>query len=182
MKAICPGSFDPVTLGHVDIFERAADQYESVLLAVGMSATKKGMFTADERVELLQQAVRHLDNVEVATFDGLLVDLCTERGIGVIVKGLRSGADFEYELQMAQMNSRLTGVETSFLATAPEWGFVSSTLIRQISSMGGDVSPFVPSGVLAAVTDRVWHRGPTSANHSRTDHAGADPANTTGEK
>lgn len=154
MKAICPGSFDPVTLGHVDIFERAAEQYESVLVAIGASATKKGMFAPDERVELVREAVRHLANVQVTTFDGLLVDLCTDHGIGVIVKGLRSGADFEYELQMAQMNSRLAGVETSFLATAPEWGFVSSTLIRQISSMGGDVSEFLPRGVQIALEQR----------------------------
>lgn len=180
MRAICPGSFDPVTLGHVDIFERAAEQYESVLVAIGASATKKGMFAPEERVELVRQSVRHLDNVEVVTFDGLLVDVCTDRGIGVIVKGLRSGADFEYELQMAQMNSRLAGVETSFLATAPEWGFVSSTLIRQISSMGGDVSEFVPKVVLEALEDR-YGVGSTQ-NLNQPDHDSNHHDSNAGEK
>jgi pantetheine-phosphate adenylyltransferase len=145
--AVCPGSFDPVTLGHVDIFERAAAQFDEVVVAVLVNPNKKGMFTPDERVEMIVECTAHLPNVRVETGQGLVVDFVTARGMTAIVKGLRSGTDFEYELQMAQMNKHIAGVDTFFLSTTPQFSFVSSSLAKEVATLGGDVSALLPEPV-----------------------------------
>jgi pantetheine-phosphate adenylyltransferase len=146
-RAVCPGSFDPVTHGHLDIIERAASLFDEVVVAVGVNPSKSRMFTADERLAMLRRAVEHLPGVSVEGFTGLLTTFCAERDIDAIVKGLRAGGDFDYELQMAQMNSSLTGVETVFVPTRPAWSFVASSLVKEVASMGGDVSALVPDFV-----------------------------------
>ena len=147
-RAVCPGSFDPVTNGHVDVINRAAALYDELVVAVLVNPGKAGLFTVDERMELLRDAVADLPNVTVDSFQGLLVDYCRDRGIPVIVKGLRAVSDFEYELQMAQMNRELAGIETLFVPTAPQVGHLSSSLVKQIAQFGGDVSSLVPKAVL----------------------------------
>lgn len=151
MKAICPGSFDPVTFGHLDVVARAAAMFDEVVVAVGNNMSKNGLFTPQERVDMIAECTADQPTVTPLTFSGLLVDFCREQGIGVIVKGLRFGADFDYELQMAQMNGHLTGVETVFLPTVPQWSFVSSSLVREVATLAGDVTALVP----ASVADRV---------------------------
>ncbi len=158
--AVCPGSFDPVTNGHLDVFGRAAAMYDEVTVAVLSNSTKSALFTIDERLDLLREAVAPWSNIKVTTFHGLLVEFCASNNIGVIVKGLRAVSDFDYELQMAQMNYRLAKVETAFIATNPEYGYLSSSLIKEISRNGGDVSGLVPDNVLAALAQR--HNGGTS--------------------
>lgn len=145
--AVCPGSFDPVTLGHVDILERAAAQFDEVVAAVLINPAKKGMFTLDERLEMIAEATAHLPNVRAESGRGLVVDFVRERGLTAIVKGLRTGTDFEYELQMAQMNKHIAGVDTFFVATTPRYSFVSSSLAKEVASMGGDVSDLLPPPV-----------------------------------
>jgi len=145
--AVCPGSFDPVTLGHVDILERAAAQFDEVVAAVLINPAKKGMFTLDERLEMIAEATAHLPNVRAESGRGLVVDFVRERGLTAIIKGLRTGTDFEYELQMAQMNKHIAGVDTFFVATAPRYSFVSSSLAKEVASMGGDVSDLLPDPV-----------------------------------
>jgi pantetheine-phosphate adenylyltransferase len=147
-RAVCPGSFDPVTNGHVDVIARAAALYDELVVAVLVNPGKAGLFPVEERMELLRDAVADLPNVRVDSFEGLLVDYCRDHGIPVIVKGLRAVGDFEYELQMAQMNRELAGVETLFVPTAPQVGHLSSSLVKQIATFGGDVSRLVPTGVL----------------------------------
>ena len=142
--AVCPGSFDPVTLGHVDVFERAAAQFDEVVVAVLVNPNKSGMFTADERMELIRESTTHLPNVRVESGTGLVVDFVTSRGLSAIVKGLRSGTDFEYELQMAQMNRHVAGVDTFFVATKPQFSFVSSSLAKEVAALGGDVTDLLP--------------------------------------
>jgi len=144
-----------VTLGHLDIFTRAAALFDEVVIAIGTNPSKKRLFTADERIAMLEETTAHLPNVSVAGFTGLLTDFCRERDIHAIVKGLRSAEDFGYELQMAQMNDRLTGVETVFVPTRPEFAFVSSSLVKEVASFGGDVSPFLPPRVLARLRERL---------------------------
>lgn len=145
--AVCPGSFDPVTNGHLDVIERAASRFDTVILACTQNIGKKGMLDLDERIGLLEACTSHLSNVEIASFDGLLVDFCRARGVGVIIKGLRAVSDFDYELQMAQMNGRLGDVETLFLTTSPVYSFLSSSLVKEVARFGGDVSDFVPEVV-----------------------------------
>lgn len=145
--AVCPGSFDPVTLGHVDVFERAAAQFDEVVVAVLVNPSKKGMFTVEERIEMLAETTAHLPNVRVESGQGLVVDFVRARGLSAIVKGLRSGTDFEYELQMAQMNRHVSGVDTFFIATAPQFSFVSSSLAKEVATLGGDVSALLPEAV-----------------------------------
>ena len=145
--AVCPGSFDPVTLGHVDIFERAAAQFDEVVVAVLINPNKKGMFSPDERMEMIADTTEHLPNVRVESGRGLVVDFATERGLRAIVKGLRTGTDFEYELQMAQMNKHISGVDTFFIATTPQFSFVSSSLAKEVATLGGDVSALLPEVV-----------------------------------
>ncbi|WP_222193876.1 pantetheine-phosphate adenylyltransferase [Modestobacter italicus] len=150
-RAVCPGSFDPVTNGHVDVIRRAAALYDELVVAVLVNPGKAGLFDVDERMALLREAVVELPNVVVDRFEGLLVDYCRSRDIPVIVKGLRAVGDFEYELQMAQMNRELASVETLFVPTAPQVGHLSSSLVKQIARFGGDVSSLVPK----AVNDRL---------------------------
>jgi pantetheine-phosphate adenylyltransferase len=147
-RAVCPGSFDPVTNGHVDVITRAAALYDELVVAVLVNPGKAGLFPVEERIELLRDAVSDLPNVVVDSFQGLLVDYCRTHQIPVIVKGLRAVSDFEYELQMAQMNRELAGVETLFVPTAPQVGHLSSSLVKQIALFGGDVSRLVPKAVL----------------------------------
>ena len=146
-RAVCPGSFDPVTNGHVDVITRAAALYDELVVAVLVNPGKAGLFSVDERMALLRDAVADVPNVTVDSFQGLLVDYCRDNDIPVIVKGLRAVSDFEYELQMAQMNRELAGVETLFVPTAPQVGHLSSSLVKQIATFGGDVSGLVPKAV-----------------------------------
>ena len=143
-RAVCPGSFDPVTLGHLDIIGRASALYDEVVVAVGMNAAKQRMFTFEERTAMLAEATAQYANVVVDSFDGLIVDFCKARGVQVIVKGLRAISDFDYELQMAQMNHGLAGVETMFMTTNPLYSFLSSSLVKEVATYGGDVSSLVP--------------------------------------
>ncbi len=145
--AVCPGSFDPVTLGHVDIFERAAAQFDEVVVAVLVNPDKKGMFTVDERMEMIAESCAHLPNLRVESGHGLVVDFVRSHGLTAIVKGLRTGTDFEYELQMAQMNRHVAGVDTFFVATTPRYSFVSSSLAKEVATLGGDVSALLPEPV-----------------------------------
>jgi pantetheine-phosphate adenylyltransferase len=147
-RAVCPGSFDPVTNGHVDVINRAAGLYDELVVAVLVNPGKAGLFPVEERMDLLRDAVSDLPNVVIDSFQGLLVDYCREHDLPVIVKGLRAVSDFEYELQMAQMNRELAGVETLFVPTAPQVGHLSSSLVKQIAQFGGDVSRLVPKAVL----------------------------------
>jgi pantetheine-phosphate adenylyltransferase len=144
VTAVCPGSFDPVTLGHLDVIERAASRFDAVVVACTRSLSKTPLFDVDERLELIREATAHLPRVSVEPFDGLLVDFCRARGIRLIVKGLRAVSDFEYELQMAQMNARLGDVETLFMTTSPLYSFLSSSLVKEVARHGGDVGDFVP--------------------------------------
>jgi len=147
-KVVCPGSFDPVTNGHLDIIERSSRLFDEVVVAVLVNENKKGLFSIEERLELIGEATSHLPNVSTASFKGLLVDFCTQNGIGAIVKGLRAVTDFDYELQMAQMNGSLTDVDTVFIPTSPEYSFLASSLVKEVAKHGGDVSALVPSVVL----------------------------------
>ncbi|MCP9274300.1 pantetheine-phosphate adenylyltransferase [Mycolicibacterium arenosum] len=149
--AVCPGSFDPITLGHVDVFERAAAQFDEIVVAVLVNPNKTGMFTAEERIELIRQSTAHLPNLRVESGSGLVVDFAKSRGLTAIVKGLRTGTDFEYELQMAQMNKHVAGVDTFFVATTPRYSFVSSSLAKEVATLGGDVSELLPEPVNVAL-------------------------------
>jgi pantetheine-phosphate adenylyltransferase len=150
-KAVCPGSFDPITNGHLDVIERASGLFDEVTIAVLANSSKTGLFTIDERIKMAREAAAHLSNVRVDTWSGLLVDYCKTHDIRAIVKGLRAVSDFDYELQMAQMNLQLKGVDTLLMATKPAYSFLSSSLVREIARYGGDVSALVPSGVLNAL-------------------------------
>ena len=147
-RAVCPGSFDPVTNGHLDIITRAAQLYDEVVVAVGANLTKTTLFTPTERVELIRDATKELDNVRVDRFDGLIVDFCRRNEISAIIKGLRAVSDFDYEMQMAQMNYSQAGVETLFMTTNPLYAFLSSSLVKEFCKYGGDVSGLVPANVL----------------------------------
>ena len=150
--AVYAGSFDPATLGHLDLIERASNLFENVIVAIGVHPTKHPLFTADERVDLIRQVTGHLPNVKVDDFDGLLIDYCTKRSAGVIVRGLRVTTDFEYELQIAHANADLAPqVDTVFLPTRTKHGFVSASLVREIASHGGDVSRYAPKVVCDAL-------------------------------
>ena len=153
--AVCPGSFDPVTNGHLDVFTRAANVADRVVVAVLVNRSKSSLFTVDERIDLLREVVAPLENVEVDCFHGLLVDYCREHGIGAIVKGLRAVSDFDYELQMAQMNYRLAGVETLFVSTNPLYSYLSSSLVKEVATHGGSVAGLVPDPVLERLRERV---------------------------
>ena len=157
-RVACPGSFDPVTRGHLDIIGRTAALVEEVVVAVGANMSKRAWFTPQERVAMLQQACAGWTNVRVTLFDGLLVDFCHAEGIGAIAKGLRSAADFDYELPMAQMNAHLQGVDTVFVPAAPAWSFVSSSLVREVAGLGGDVTAFLTPEVAEQVRRRAAER------------------------
>jgi pantetheine-phosphate adenylyltransferase len=143
-RAVCPGSFDPPTFGHLDIIQRASRLFDEVIVAVGTNVSKNRLFDADERIAMVRRACEDLPHVSVEGFAGLVTTFCAEHDAAAIVKGLRAASDFDYELQMAQMNSSLTGVETVFIPTSPERGFVSSSLVKEVAGFGGDVSAFVP--------------------------------------
>jgi pantetheine-phosphate adenylyltransferase len=146
-RVVCPGSFDPVTNGHLDIIRRAALLHEEVIVAVGANLAKHGLFSVAERVEMLQEVTSDLPNVSVDTFRGLLVDFCRAHGVSAIVKGLRAVSDFEYEMEMAQMNYRLAEVETLFMTANPLYTFLRSSLVKEIAAYGGDVSSLIPATV-----------------------------------
>ena len=152
ITAIYPGTFDPVTNGHVDIVTRASHLFEKVYLAVADSTDKKTLFSTDERIALAQSVLSSLENVDVCSFDKLVTDIARDMDAKVIVRGIRAGADFDYEFQMAGMNRSLySNAETIFLRPAEHLSFISSTLVREISSLGGDVSSFVHKDILAAL-------------------------------
>jgi pantetheine-phosphate adenylyltransferase len=156
-KAVCPGSFDPVTNGHIDIVSRASQLFDEVVVAIGVNKSKASarLFTAEERLEMLEKACAEFPNVTVAGFDGLLTTFCEQHGIRAIVKGLRAVSDFDYELQMAQMNSSLVDVETVFIPTSPEYSFLASSLVKEVAMFGGDVSALVPPFVLERLHARL---------------------------
>jgi pantetheine-phosphate adenylyltransferase len=154
-RAVCPGSFDPVTHGHLDIIGRAAGLFDEVVVATGTNVSKSRMFDPQERLAMLEEAVRPWSNVRVAGFSGLIVDFCREIDAVAIVKGLRGATDYEYELPMAHMNVQLTGIETVFLPGAAGNSYVSSSLIKEVAGFGGDISPFVPAFVAEAIAERL---------------------------
>jgi pantetheine-phosphate adenylyltransferase len=154
-RAVCPGSFDPITFGHLDIIERASEQFDEVIVAVLANRTKASLFTVEERMEMIRQTTSKFKNVRVDSWHGLLVDYCKSNAIQAIVKGLRAVTDFDYELQMAQINLQGAGVETMFMATAPAHSFLSSSIVKELAHFGGDVSSMVPSIVNDALKARV---------------------------
>jgi pantetheine-phosphate adenylyltransferase len=153
--ALCPGSYDPPTNGHIDVIERAAVLFQRVCVAVAANPAKTPMFSLEERTVMLSDALSHLDNVEIESFDGLLVEFARARGIAVIVKGLRAVSDFEYELQMAHMNAALLrGLDTMFLPARPEWAFLSSSLVKEVARYGGAIDGLVPPQVAKTLAER----------------------------
>jgi pantetheine-phosphate adenylyltransferase len=154
-RAVCPGSFDPVTNGHLDIIGRAAGLYDEVVVAVLINKNKSSLFTVEERIDMLGEVLEAYPNVRIDSFYGLLVDYCRANDIPVIVKGLRAISDFEYELQMAQMNRGLAGVDTLFMPTNPEYSFLASSLVKEIATYGGDVSSLLPPLILARLHERL---------------------------
>ena len=158
--ALCPGSFDPVTLGHIDIIERTARHFDDVIVAVIRNPQKaQSLFSLEERQQMLKESTAHLPNIRIEFFKGLLVDFARDHGANAIVKGLRAVSDFDYELQMAQMNQRLSGIDTYFLPTSPQYAYLSSSLVREVARFGGDVSSMVPKTVLARLADRFAENG-----------------------
>ena len=154
-RAVCPGSFDPVTNGHLDILGRASGLFDEVIVAVLINKNKSSLFTVDERIEMLTECAADYPNVKIDSFYGLLVDFCRDRGIQVIVKGLRAVSDFDYELQMGQMNYCLAGIETLFMPTNPVYSYLSSSLVKEVATYGGDVSTLVPESVNRRLLDRL---------------------------
>ncbi|MBI3649070.1 MAG: pantetheine-phosphate adenylyltransferase [Actinobacteria bacterium] len=155
MTALCPGTFDPVTNGHLDIIGRAAGCFDAVLVGVLENPSKQPLFSVKERVAMLEEAVGDLSNVRVGAFRGLLVKYAKEEGAGPIVKGLRAVTDYEFEIQMAQMNHRLGGVETLFMPTSPRWSFLSSSLVKEVARFGGEVEGLVPDHVRKALVEKM---------------------------
>jgi len=154
-RVVYPGSFDPVTNGHLDIIKRASDLFDEVVVAVLVNKSKKTLFTVDERIEMISETTARFGNVKVDSWSGLLVDYCNEKEIPAIVKGLRAISDFDYELQMSQINYQLKGIETLFISTAPAHSFLSSSLIKEILSFGGDVTAYMPKELIDRVRTRL---------------------------
>jgi pantetheine-phosphate adenylyltransferase len=154
-RVVCPGSFDPITFGHLDIIERASSIFDEVIIAVMVNKTKQTLFTVEERMEMTKEVTGKFPNVKVDSWSGLLVDYCKKNDVSIIVKGLRAVTDFDYELQMSQINLQLQGVETLFLSTAPAHSFLSSSLVKEIASHGGDVSSYIPAILLERLKDRL---------------------------
>jgi pantetheine-phosphate adenylyltransferase len=152
---VCPGSFDPITNGHLDVIERASLFFDEAIVAVGINVSKNRLFEPAERIEMIREAVAGLPNVTVETFQGLIVDFCKEHGVQAIVKGLRAVSDFDYELQMAHMNRSLAEVDTLFLPADPHYSFLSSSLVKEVATYGGDVSGLVPEPVLRRLRERL---------------------------
>ena len=157
-RAVCPGSFDPPTNGHLDIIGRAASLFDEVVVAVLVNKSKKSLFTVEERIAMLVEIVAPYPNVKVDSFHGLLVDYCRDHDVRAIVKGLRAVTDFDYQLQMAQMNQQLSGVDTLFMSTRPEWSFVASSLVKEIATYGGDVAHLLPPIVHRRLVERIAER------------------------
>jgi pantetheine-phosphate adenylyltransferase len=155
LTGLCPGTFDPVTNGHLDIIERAGRHFDRLVVGVLQNPSKAPLFSVEERVSLLKEVTSGVRGIEVATFSGLLVDYAKQQGAAVIVKGLRAITDFDYELQMAQMNHRLGGVETFFVTTNPTWSYLSSSLVKEIARLGGDVEGLVPPIVKERLVERL---------------------------
>jgi pantetheine-phosphate adenylyltransferase len=153
LTALCPGTFDPVTNGHIDIIRRAATSFGSVVVAVLENPGKAPLFPVEDRVSMLKEAIADVEGVQVEAFSGLLVDYARSKGSAVVVKGIRAVSDFDYELQMAQMNHRMAGVETFFVPTSPQWSYLSSSLIKEVVRFGGDVSGLVPPFVQQRLAD-----------------------------
>ncbi len=153
--ALCPGSFDPPTNGHIDVVQRALSIFDRVVVAVVRNPSKTPLFSAQERMDLLRGAFPDEGRVEIDSFEGLLVEFARSKGVDAVVKGLRAVSDFDYELQMAQMNSSLSGIETLFIPTSPAWSYLSSSLVREVARLGGDVSAYVPPHVLSALKERL---------------------------
>ena len=157
-RAVCPGSFDPVTNGHLDIVRRASTLFDEVVVAVGVNKSKNRLFSPQERIAMLEEACAGFANVRVDGFTGLLTTFCQERDIHAIVKGLRAVSDFDYELQMAQMNASLADVETVFVPTSPEYSFLASSLVKEVAAFGGDVSSLLPAFVHERLVARLAER------------------------
>ena len=154
-KVVCPGSFDPITFGHLDIIERASKIFDEVVIAVLVNKTKSTLFSVDERIEMIKEVTKKFKNVSVDSWSGLLVEYCANNNISMIVKGLRAVSDFDYELQMSQINLQLKGIETIFMSTSPVHSFLSSSLVKEIANYGGDVSNYVPAEILSRLKTRV---------------------------
>ena len=155
IAALVPGSFDPPTNGHLDVIERCAGLFDKVLVAVVRNPTKAPMFSSEERIEMLEACTTDWDNVAIGSFSGLLVDYAEQQNIDVIVKGLRAMTDFDYEFQMSQMNRHLSGIGTLFVATKAEYGYLSSSLVKQVAGLGGAIDKLVPPLVAAAIEERL---------------------------
>ena len=154
-RVVCPGSFDPITFGHLDIIDRASKMFDEVIIAVLVNKTKSTLFTVPERIEMITEVTGKYPNVRVDSWSGLLVDYCVENDIRAIVKGLRAVTDFDYELQMSQLNFQLKGIETLFMSTAPAHSFLSSSLVKEIASYDGDVSAYIPATLLERLKNRL---------------------------
>lgn len=154
-RVVCPGSFDPITFGHIDIIERASKMFDEVVIAVLVNKTKSTLFTVPERIEMITEVTSKFPNVRVDSWSGLLVDYCESNQISVIVKGLRAITDFDYELQMSQINLQLKGIETLFMSTAPAHSFLSSSLVKEIAGYNGDVSNYIPASLLEKLKVRL---------------------------
>lgn len=154
-RAVCPGSYDPPTVGHLDVIARTAALFDEVYVAILVNPRKQGLFDVDERIAMLTEITSELPAVRVEAFSGLVVDYCRERGAQALVKGLRGATDYDYELPMAHMNRHLTGVETLFLPGAPGQVYVSSSLVKEVARGGGDVTPFLPASVYTRLVERL---------------------------
>ena len=154
-RVVCPGSFDPITYGHLDIIARASALFDEVVIAVLVNQTKKSLFTVEERLEMIAEVTAQYPNVRVDSWRGLLVDYCQANQIGSIIKGLRAVSDFDYELQMSQINLQLKGIETLFMSTSPAHSFLSSSLVKEVASFGGDVSSYLPPLIQKRLHDRL---------------------------
>lgn len=157
LRAVCPGSFDPITRGHLDIIHRASAVFPQVIVAVGRNSTKNYLFDADERLALVQESVADMSHVTVAPITGLLTDFCVEHEASVIVKGVRFGSDFDYELQMSQLNHALSGIETVLLPAGRDYGTISSSMLREVAANHGDISAFVTPAVNGAVRAKLGY-------------------------
>ena len=155
-KAMYPGSFDPLTLGHLDIIERAAKAFDELVIGVLNNKSKSPLFSVEERVKILTEATKHIPNVSIVSFSGLMADFAVQNDIAVSVRGLRSATDFEYEMIQAQYNKRLSNgaLETVFMATNPEYSYISSSGVKEVAAFGGDLSPYVPTFVAKLVEEK----------------------------
>ena len=156
-RAVCPGSFDPITNGHLDIIERASFLFDEVVVVVLVNESKAGLFPIERRIELIAESTREMENVTIDSYSGLLVDYCAQNDVQAIVKGLRAVSDFDYELQMAQMNGNLTGIDTVFIPTSPDYMFIASSLVKEVAKHGGDVTGLVPKQVMNALDEVFGH-------------------------